>query len=234
MTDQRYQLLPPLSAEEYAALKADIAENGVLVPVVKDQHGNLLDGHHRVRIAGELNVSYRVDVVRVEDEDQARSLARRYNLARRHLTTAQKRMLIAEEINADPERSDRAIARLIGVDHKTVASVRRELSGEIPQPPALTREEAERLTDDLLQSLSDFDALVLTGLLGGMPKSAILSAVMRSGTPKVGAEAWHDHVVAPRIDDILAWPHGGWYAEECSRSDDELHTRYRAIVGGAA
>ena len=35
MTSAPYQLLPPLSPEDYAALKADIIARGVLVPVEK-------------------------------------------------------------------------------------------------------------------------------------------------------------------------------------------------------
>lgn len=129
-----YQVMPPLTADEYATLRADIEHRGVLVPVVRDQHGNLLDGHHRSQIADELGITYRVDVIRVQDEHEARSTARAYNMARRHLTRAQKRELIADEIQADPDRSDREIGRLLGVDHKTVGSVRRELRGEFPQP----------------------------------------------------------------------------------------------------
>lgn len=128
-----YQVMPPLSADEYDKLRDEITEHGVLVPVVKDQHGNILDGHHRMRIADEIGVKYRVDVIKVDDDRHARSLARTYNLARRHLTREQKRQMIADEITDDPGRSDRAIARIIGVDHKTVGSVRRELRGEIPQ-----------------------------------------------------------------------------------------------------
>lgn len=129
-----YQVMPRLSAEEYDALKADIVMNGVLVPVVKDQHGNVIDGHHRIEIANEIGVTYRVDTVNVSDEDEARDLAFRYNVARRHLTREQKRQLVAAEIAARPDDSDRAIGRRLGVDHKTVGSVRRALSGEIPHP----------------------------------------------------------------------------------------------------
>lgn len=140
-----YQVMPPLTAEERAALAADIAERGVLVPIVTDQHGTILDGHHRKHIADELGVPYRTDVVKVTDDDDARSIARMYNLARRHLTREQKRQLIAEEIRARPGVSDREIARAMRCDHKTVGSVRRELSGEIPQPglTAAQRREAD-------------------------------------------------------------------------------------------
>lgn len=136
MNAEVFQVMPPLSATECEALKADIAENGVLVPVVKDQHGRIIDGHHRSRIADELGVSYRVDIVRVDDDQAALRLARVYNMTRRHLTREQRRQLIADEIKADPTRSNRAIGRLLGVDHKTVATVREWVDGgEIPHPP---------------------------------------------------------------------------------------------------
>jgi hypothetical protein len=147
--EQPYQLMPQLTAEEYAALRDDITENGVLVPVVKDQYGNILDGHHRVQVAEDLGITYRVDVAEVRDEEHARSLARRYNLARRHLSREQKRQLIAAEITANPDDSDRAIGRRLCCDHKTVGSVRRELSGEIPHP-SLTAAQ-RRKADMLLQ-----------------------------------------------------------------------------------
>ena len=54
MRNGAYQIMPPLTAAEYAALKADIAEHGVLVAVEMDEEGNVLDGHHRVRACQEL------------------------------------------------------------------------------------------------------------------------------------------------------------------------------------
>ena len=57
------------------------------------------------------------------------------NIRRRHLTAEQKRDLLAKLLKADPEKSDRQIAATVGVDHKTVGTVRRETeaTGEIPQ-----------------------------------------------------------------------------------------------------
>ncbi len=46
MTGDPHQPLPPLSDEAYAALAADVAHNGVMVPLEIGPHG-LLDGHHR-------------------------------------------------------------------------------------------------------------------------------------------------------------------------------------------
>lgn len=41
-----FQVMPPLGEEAYAALAADVAHNGVMVPLEIGPHG-LLDGHHR-------------------------------------------------------------------------------------------------------------------------------------------------------------------------------------------
>jgi hypothetical protein len=57
------------------------------------------------------------------------------NILRRHLTRDQKSELIAKLLKANPAQSDRAVAKAVKVDHKTVAAERTELEagGEIPQ-----------------------------------------------------------------------------------------------------
>jgi ParB-like chromosome segregation protein Spo0J len=143
-----FQVLPPLDPDELAALETDIAERGVVVPVVLDQHGRLLDGHHRRDIAARLGIECPTDVVHVVDDEDARRRALALNLARRHLSREQRRELIAAEIVAAPEDSDRAIARRLGVDHKTVGAVRLHLSGgEIPHPKPV-RGPAQNLSAD--------------------------------------------------------------------------------------
>lgn len=122
--------MPALTADEYAALRDDIAARGVVVPVVLDQHGRILDGHHRREIAAELGIDCPTEVHHVGDDEDARDVALALNLARRHLTREQRRELIAADIEARPGDSDRAIGRRVGCDHKTVGAVRR---GEVPQ-----------------------------------------------------------------------------------------------------
>jgi hypothetical protein len=51
------------------------------------------------------------------------------NVRRRHLTSAQKRAVIAAYIEAEPAASDRTVGRHLGVDHKTAAQVRADLAG---------------------------------------------------------------------------------------------------------
>jgi ParB-like chromosome segregation protein Spo0J len=57
------------------------------------------------------------------------------NVHRRHLTSEQKRDLIAKLVKAKPEVSNREIAKQVKADDKTVATVRRglEATAEIPQ-----------------------------------------------------------------------------------------------------
>lgn len=116
--------MPDLSAEQLDALRADIAANGVLVPVVKDQHGRIIDGNHRVAIAAELDIDYPITVLEVADDDDAITRAVSLNCTRRHLTREQVRNIIANEIRRCPDDSDRAIAGRVGCSPTTVGTVR--------------------------------------------------------------------------------------------------------------
>lgn len=131
----KYQIAPHLSETDYAALKADIAARGVLVPVELDEEGNVLDGHHRLKACTELGITQYPKLVRKGlSEDEKRQHARQLNLARRHLTQEQKRALIAEQLKETPEKSNNSIAQGLGVDDKTVGAVRQQLvdGSEIP------------------------------------------------------------------------------------------------------
>ncbi len=128
-------LIPPLSKGEFEALKSDIAARGVLIPVEFDEEGNLLDGYHRLRACKELGIEDWPSIIRVGlSEEEKRDHVRLVNLARRHLNREQRRELIRQKLLETPEWSDRRVAGLLGVDHKTVASIRRgsESTGEIP------------------------------------------------------------------------------------------------------
>lgn len=141
-----YQLLPPLEQEQFESLKADIRRRGVLVPIERDENGELLDGHHRMRAVEELAkegivcdppVILRLDM----SEAQKRSHVRALNLHRRHLTRAQRRFVIEDQLREAPERSDRWIAKSLSVAPSTVGMVRRRL-GELD--PSVRIEQSTR------------------------------------------------------------------------------------------
>ena len=131
---QDYQVMPPLTAEEYNELKNDIAARGVMVPIEYDEHGNVLDGHHRLQICAELGIKNFPKVIRAGmTEAEKRTHARKLNMARRQLNREQKQELIREQLRETPEKSDRQIARELGVDKNTVNARRVEMEsgGEI-------------------------------------------------------------------------------------------------------
>jgi ParB-like chromosome segregation protein Spo0J len=141
-TTNKYQVMPPLSDEEYRALKEDIAERGVTLPVVLDGEGNVIDGHHRIRAVEELRAEGRgvadpITMTRgdLETDEDKRDEAWRLNMQRRHLNQLQKRDAIAAKLKESPGWADNRIAQLLGVDGKTVRSVRTslEIRKEMPK-----------------------------------------------------------------------------------------------------
>lgn len=136
--------LPPLSEDEYDALKTSLAEHGQQMPILRGSPssglpGQTIDGVHRRRALAQL----KVDPVYKDVDgtaDQLRSLGVVLNLARRQLSATSRRGIVKAELLRDGARSDRAIALLVGVDHKTVATVRRKLEerGEVGKFPTRT------------------------------------------------------------------------------------------------
>jgi hypothetical protein len=229
---QSYQLLPPLRDSEYEALKADIAEHGVQYPIVVDEHGAVLDGHHRMRICQELGISPPIEVRAGLTDDEKHDLALSLNLQRRHLSHLEKRELIRAEIELNADRSNRSIARLLAVDHKTVGAVRSEVLAEpvlnaahvllelaeakvreadfVPLP-RLTAEEldpADRLRLDPLQIRICVTLLNTTRALILMCRVAVWC-----GVPAVlglSAHAWLTRGLGMTDDDTDESPHQVW------------------------
>lgn len=131
----RYQVMPPLSAEEYQELYEDIKANGVLVPIVVDEDEVIIDGHHRAKIAAELGIPCPEEMIEDKSESEKRNMAFTLNLKRRHLNREQRRALIAESLKADPQLSNREHERRTGSHKNTIQSVREELesTGQIAQ-----------------------------------------------------------------------------------------------------
>lgn len=90
-TAMKYQVARDLNQVEYEALKTDIEERGVMVPVELDEDGNVLDGHHRVRICAELGIADYPTIVRKGlTEEQKFEHARKLNANRRHMSKEER------------------------------------------------------------------------------------------------------------------------------------------------
>jgi ParB-like chromosome segregation protein Spo0J len=49
-------MVPELSPEEYESLKQSIMKDGLYVPIIVNQNGIILDGHHRYKACQELGI----------------------------------------------------------------------------------------------------------------------------------------------------------------------------------
>ena len=163
--------LPPLPEVQYSALKANIAVNGVLVPILVNGDGprrKIIDGNYRKRIADELDYTCPEIVQGGLTEEEQRTLARALNLARRQLTTEEKRQLIADQLRETPQRSNRWVAKMLGVSHPTVGCVRAEMgrTGKVYQfEKTVGRDGKYRQAGRLLPE-SDFEPLSGDGIAG--------------------------------------------------------------------
>lgn len=124
---QLFDALPPHIED---ALRASMRRFGVIVPVVRDQDGRIIDGHHRVRLAEELGIAYPERHVTVADSDEAKEIARTLNADRRHLTDEQRRQVAVELRKGG--HSIRAIAGALGVPP---ATAQRDTAGVSPDTP---------------------------------------------------------------------------------------------------
>lgn len=97
------ELFPSLDEAEYASLRKSIKASGVLVPVVVDADGRIVDGRHRAAIAHDLGVD--VPTQPLPEGTSAWEYAAGVNLARRNLTEQQRvaLLLLAERGGQAPE-----------------------------------------------------------------------------------------------------------------------------------
>jgi ParB-like chromosome segregation protein Spo0J len=147
-----YQLLPPLTHDEYESLKANIATRGVLQPVVVDEADAILDGHHRAQVCNELGIDYPRIVLGGLTELEKVEQALMLNLGRRHLTPEQRRDLV-QRLHEDGH-SVRWIAKATGISKSTV---HRYVTPEaVPDgtPEPMTRAEAEEITETIRKGLA--------------------------------------------------------------------------------
>jgi hypothetical protein len=133
-----YQVMPPLTAEERAELKADIQANGIVTPIPVDEDGNILDGHNRAEIAAELGIDCpRVVVTGLADDAAKREYALRVNiLGRKSISDKVRRDKRRElhQLMRDRGQSIREIAKQTGSPVKTVHRdvTRQGVSGDTP------------------------------------------------------------------------------------------------------
>ena len=138
------QMRVEMHPETVADYAADMLDGAVFPPVIVYHDGAnywLADGFHRVEAARKID---RTEIeAEICDGTVRDAILHGIGSNATHglrRTQADKRRAV-ERLLTDPEWaawSDRKIAQLAKVDHKTVGKIRHELSGEIPTPKPLT------------------------------------------------------------------------------------------------
>jgi hypothetical protein len=142
------ELLPRPSDTELVALADDIKRHGqqVEIAIFVDENGveKLLNGISR------MDAMERIGIPVIQDEELNRAVVRTINVSgnvdpyayvlsanlyRRHLTNEQKQKVIEGRLKANPNLSNRIIAKQVKADDKTVGKVRKKLesTAEIPR-----------------------------------------------------------------------------------------------------
>jgi ParB-like chromosome segregation protein Spo0J len=83
------KLLPQMSDEEFAELKASIQVEGQHYPIIANEDLEVLDGHHRYRACLELGIEPDFEVRKFEDKLHEKKFVIESNLRRRHLNNFQ-------------------------------------------------------------------------------------------------------------------------------------------------
>ena len=89
LNPQYEKLLPKMSDEEFAELKASIQEEGQHYPIIVNEDLEVLDGHHRFRACTELGIEPDFEVRKFEDKLLEKKFVIEANLRRRHLNNFQ-------------------------------------------------------------------------------------------------------------------------------------------------
>lgn len=147
----RWQLFPPLSAEEARRLEEDVRQHGVLLPVEVDRAtGLILDGHHRKAIADRLGIACETTYRDFETDEERIAFVISVNLKRRHLdpvswgeffdklcTVEYKQEIDKAAANStaasaiSKEEIDRRVAASLGVKYETAK--KRRQAARLPE-----------------------------------------------------------------------------------------------------
>jgi site-specific DNA-methyltransferase (adenine-specific) len=151
-----FQIFPPYSKPERAALKKSIERVGTLVPVEVDQNNVIIDGHHRVELWNELRAegknvrNYKTNIRHYRDDQERLERAVTFNDRRRHLDAAQRKT-VARKLRKRGW-SLRRIAEELGVGSSTI---KRDVSGV----PGGTPEKVTGLDNKRYSGSSRFEVL---------------------------------------------------------------------------
>jgi len=133
-------LLPMIDGVNFENLKADIAQRGILEPILLFE-GRILDGRNRYRAGKAVGHNFVAANFREFEGTYAEAEAYVFstNFLRRQMTNAQKQEVIRKMIEKYPSDSNRQIARRCGISsHASVGVVREKMLAPSPDQKKFT------------------------------------------------------------------------------------------------
>ncbi len=137
-------VLPQHTSLEIEALKQDLKANGLKVPVIVDETGEIIDGRLRADLCDKLSLPWRPTAMTEAGltADQKAALRIKLNFLRRNTppNAKQKRKFLEVILKAETHLSNGAIAQLCGLDDSTVSKKRKKLvnAGEVSAASVVT------------------------------------------------------------------------------------------------
>jgi hypothetical protein len=214
----KYQTMPALAEDDRDALERSIRTHGIQVPIIVDENGDIIDGHHRREIADRLHLDCPVIHEMGKSEAEKIALSISLNVDRRQLTREQKREVISASIKAEPELSNREHARRTGADDKTVAVVRDDLASRAEIPHVSERTDSlgrQQPASKPIVSITSRKSESITENFDAVTGEVIEPAHIRMQTPDQAYVITFMKAMS-RADDFL-----GFDAERLARLDSE-------------
>lgn len=102
--DQEYKaLIPPLSAEEFAQLEANILRDGCLHPIVTWEE-TIIDGHNRYAICKKHDLPFKIITMEFDDRDAAMDWMDTNQLGRRNLSPVDFKLALGRRYNRSKKK----------------------------------------------------------------------------------------------------------------------------------
>ncbi len=133
INNEKFQVMPSLTMDEQSQLVESIKTNGILVPIIIDNDGAIIDGHNRYEIAVKLTEmgidvgDIPVQVSDLTDDTTKRKLAYELNLQRRHLSVRDKKKAAEKMWQEFPEMSTAQMVKTTGLSRGSAVNLRKEL-----------------------------------------------------------------------------------------------------------
>lgn len=148
------EIFPGMNQEDYARLKADIAQKGQLQPITITTDGKIIDGRHRYQAMVELGLLEDLDFVEVPSDlaiNEMTDLVTSLNLCRRHLSTGQRALIGArvQKVLEQWQKSNPEAAK------EALKGERRQIAGDMVGVNGQTIQQAKNVLDRGVKELQE-------------------------------------------------------------------------------